>query len=328
MKNIALVVLNWNGKDLLEKFLPSLINYSPQAKIYVADNASTDTSVTFIKQNFPTVEVIINESNFGYAQGYNEALKHVNEPILGLINSDIEVTPNWLDPIENVFKSKNEVAIVQPQIADYKNKEKYEYAGAAGGFIDKFGFAYCRGRLFDTLEPKDIYSSDYIFWASGACMFIRKNVFNELKGFDSDFFAHQEEIDFCWRAYNLGYKVYYCAESTVYHVGGATLQQGNPQKTFLNFRNNLCMMAKNLPANQLFPIIFVRLSLDGIAGVRFLLQGKLSHLWAVFTSHFAFYSLLPKMLKKRNTLQSKDYYKVNSIVFKYFVNGIKKYKDI
>lgn len=328
MKKIALVVLNWNGKDLLEKFLPTLVNYSPQAKIYIADNASTDSSVAFLKATYPELEIIQNKSNYGYAAGYNEALKFVNEPILCLINSDIEVTPHWLEPIISVFESNEDIAIVQPQIADYKQKDFYEYAGAAGGFIDKFGFAYCRGRLFEALEKKDTYPSDYIFWASGACMFIKNKVFKKIDGFDSDFFAHQEEIDLCWRAYNLGYKTYYCSESTVYHVGGATLEKGNPKKTFLNFRNNLCMLSKNVPSNKLIPIIFARLCLDGIAGVRFLLQGKLSHLWAVFTSHFAFYALLPKMLKKRVSYQKEDYFKESSIVIKYFIKGIRVYSKL
>nr|WP_317632807.1 glycosyltransferase family 2 protein [uncultured Flavobacterium sp.] len=328
MKTIALVILNWNGKSLLEKFLPTIINYSPQAQIYVADNASTDDSVAFIKQNYSSVTIIQNSDNFGYAQGYNEALTQVKEPILGLINSDIEVTPNWLTPIQNVFDTKADVAIVQPQILAYSDKNKYEYAGAGGGFIDKFGFPFCRGRLFDTLENKDIYASDYIFWASGACFFIKNEVFTSLGGFDSDFFAHQEEIDLCWRAFNKNHKAFYCAESTVYHVGGATLEQGNPHKTFLNFRNSLCMMAKNLPKSKLFPIIFIRLCLDGIAGIRFLLQGKFKHLWAVFISHFAFYARLNKMLKKRDGFSKSNYYYTNSVVYQYFVKGNKYFRDI
>lgn len=328
MKNIAIVILNWNGKNLLEKFLPSVVNYSAQAQVYVADNASTDDSVSFVKNNYPQIKIIENNQNYGYAEGYNQALRSVNEPILCLLNSDIEVTLDWLTHIDSLFNQNPEIAIIQPQILAYNDKENYEYAGAAGGFIDKYGFAYCRGRLFDTLEAKDTYTSGPIFWASGACFFIRNTVFKTLKGFDSSFFAHQEEIDLCWRAFNKNYQAYYCAESTVYHVGGATLDQVNPKKTFLNFRNNLCLLAKNLPKNKLFSIIFIRLCLDGIAGIRLFFQGKFKHVWAIVQSHFAFYKMLPSMLKNRDLLQCKDYYQTKSIVFAYFIRNVKKFSEI
>ncbi|UYW02341.1 glycosyltransferase family 2 protein [Flavobacterium agricola] len=328
MKQLALVILNWNGKNLLEQFLPSVVKYSQQAQIYVADNASTDNSVAFLQQHYPEIIIIQNDKNYGYAAGYNLALKKVEEPILCLLNSDIEVTENWLTPILNVFSEKQNVAIVQPQIADYKNKKLYEYAGAAGGFIDKYGFAYCRGRIFETLEAKNTYGSAPIFWASGACFFIKKDVFNSLQGFDTDFFAHQEEIDLCWRAYNANYQAYYCAESTVYHLGGATLQHSNPKKTFLNFRNSLCMLAKNLPKNKLFAIIFLRLCLDGLAGVRLFFKGQFAHVWAIITSHFAFYRMLSKMLKKRNGTHKESYYGSKSIIWAYFIKNITHFSNI
>jgi len=320
---ITVVILNWNGVKLLEQFLPSIVNYSPEADIYVADNASTDDSVAFVKTNFPSVQIIQNKSNLGFAEGYNEALKSVDAEIFALVNSDIEVTENWLKPILQIFENEPKTAIIQPKILDYKNKEYFEYAGAAGGFTDKYGYMFCRGRIFDTLE-KDYGQYDdncEIFWASGACFFIRSSVYKQLKGFDADFFAHQEEIDLCWRAFNKGLVIKYNAQSVVFHLGGATLQQGNPKKTFLNFRNSLLMMLKNLPKNQLFPVLFIRLILDGIAGIHFLFQGKFKHLLAIIKAHFAFYYLLPSSYKKREPFQAEIYYKTKSIIFQYYIKG-------
>lgn len=323
MKNIAVVILNWNGVQLLEQFLPTLIQYSPEADIYVADNASTDSSIAFVQQNFPTVKIIQNDSNYGFAQGYNEALKHIDAPIYALVNSDIEVTENWLQPIRITFGNEPQTAIIQPKILDYKNKSYFEYAGAAGGFIDKYGYPYCRGRIFETIE-KDYGQYDdecEIFWASGACFFIRSGVYKELNGFDDDFFAHQEEIDLCWRTINKGYTIKYNPKSVVYHVGGATLQQGNPKKTFLNFRNSLLMLTKNLPSKSLFWILFCRMILDGIAGIQFLSQGKWVHFNAIIKAHFSFYNLFSSTYKKRTKFQIKKYYRTKSIVFTYYVNG-------
>jgi GT2 family glycosyltransferase len=253
MKSIAVVILNWNGRQLLEKFLPSVLEHSPEAEIYVADNASTDDSASFLANMFPQVKLIINNKNYGYAGGYNECLKEVEEDIYVLLNSDVEVTEGWLQPVIDLFETDPETAIIQPKILDYKNKTHFEYAGAAGGFIDKYGYPFCRGRIFDTIEEdQGQYNDDsQIFWASGACFFIRKNVFRELQGFDEGFFAHQEEIDLCWRAFNKNYKARFCHNSVVYHVGGATLNNSNPQKTYLNFRNSLLMILKNVPAAKL-----------------------------------------------------------------------------
>ena len=312
---IAVVILNWNGVKLLEQFLPSIIQYSPEATIYVADNASTDASVAYINAHFPTVKIVENESNFGFAGGYNEALKHIDSEIYALVNSDIEVTENWLQPIIKTFELEPKTAIIQPKILDFKNKEYFEYAGAAGGFIDKYGYPYCRGRIFETLEKDNgqYNGTSEIFWASGACFFIRSSVYKELKGFDADFFAHQEEIDLCWRAFNFGYKAKYTSKSVVFHVGGATLNEGNPKKTFLNFRNSLLMLTKNLPNKQLIPIIFIRLCLDGLAGIQFILKGKFKHCWAIIKAHFAFYLLVNQFYKKRTPLQRNNYFKINSI---------------
>lgn len=327
---IAVVILNWNGTKLLEQFLSSVVKYSPEAEIFVADNASTDDSVAFVKANFPTVKIVENDSNFGFAQGYNEALKQIDSEIYALVNSDIEVTENWLEPIIKTFENEPKTAIIQPKILDFKRKEYFEYAGAAGGFMDKYGYMYCRGRMFETLERDNgQYNTNCeIFWASGACFFIRSSTYNELNGFDPDFFAHQEEIDLCWRAFNKGFAIKYNSQSVVYHVGGATLQQGNPMKTFLNFRNSLLMMVKNLPKRKLFPVLFVRLILDGIAGIQFLSQGKLKHLFAVLKAHFAFYWLLPKNYKKRDIFQSDSYYFTNSIIYLYFIKKVKVFNNI
>ena len=327
---IAVVILNWNGIKLLEQFLPSVILFSPEANIYVADNASTDDSIAFIRAHFPSVKIIQNKTNFGFAQGYNEALKHVDAEIYALVNSDVEVTENWLKPIIETFENEPKTAIIQPKILDFKNKEYFEYAGAAGGFIDKYGYPFCRGRLFDTLEKDNGQYDDNceIFWASGACFFIRSSIFTELKGFDTDFFAHQEEIDLCWRAFNKGHVIKYNSHSVVYHVGGATLQQANPKKTELNFRNSLLMLTKNLPKNRLLAVIFVRLVLDGIAAVQFLLQGKSKHIWAILKAHLSFYRLFYRHFKKRGEFQSEKYYKTKSIVYLYFINKIKVFSAI
>lgn len=327
---IAVVILNWNGVKLLEQFLPSVIQYSAEADIYVADNASTDDSIGFIKTNFPTVKIIQNKTNFGFAQGYNEALKSVDAEIYALVNSDIEVTENWIKPILDTFENDVKTAIIQPKILDFKRKEYFEYAGAAGGFIDKYGYPFCRGRIFETVE-KDFgqYDDDCeIFWASGACFFIRSSVYHELKGFDANFFAHQEEIDLCWRAINNGHKIKYNSKSVVYHLGGATLEKSNPKKTELNFRNSLLMLTKNLPKNKIFSILFIRLILDGMAGIQFLFNGKPSHIWAILKAHLSFYHFFSINLKKRGEFQSEKYYKTKSIVYLYFITKIKTFSSI
>lgn len=327
---IAVVILNWNGTKLLEQFLPSVLQFSPEAAIYVADNASTDDSVAFVKSNFPTVQIVPNKTNKGFAGGYNDALQHIDAEIYALVNSDIEVTENWLKPILETFESEQNTAIIQPKILDFKRKNYFEYAGAAGGFIDKYGYPFCRGRIFDTIETDDGQYDDpaEIFWASGACFFIRSSVYKELKGFDEDFFAHQEEIDLCWRAMNKGYKIKYNSGSVVYHVGGATLKQANPQKTFLNFRNSLLMLTKNLPLKKLFSVLFVRLVLDGAAGVKFIFSSQFAHCWAIIRAHFSFYRLFYKNYRKREKNQSEIYFKTKSIVYGYYVKGGTVFVDL
>jgi len=332
MLKLAVVILNWNGKDLLEKYLPFVIKYSAieNVKIYLADNASADNSVNFVKKNYPTIQIIQNKENGGFAKGYNEALKQIKADIFCLLNSDIEVTENWLQPILTTFKKEKETVIIQPKILDYKNKLSFEYAGAAGGFMDKYGYPFCRGRMFNTIEKDNGQYNDIkeIFWASGACFFIRSKTYFELHGFDEDYFAHQEEIDLCWRAQNLNKKIKYVGNSTIYHVGGATLEETNPKKTFLNFRNSLFTLVKNLPKKSLFPIIFTRLILDGIAGIKFLLELKPMHTFAIIKAHFSFYKNLSKMLKKRNgNNQKTDYYIVKNVVWNYFILSKRKFED-
>lgn len=318
---LAIVILNWNGKELLEQFLPSVLKFSKEATIYIADNASTDNSVAFIKDAYPSIKIIQNSENGGYAKGYNDALKHVDEEIYCLLNSDVEVTENWLKPILEAFDTDNKSAIIQPKILDFKDKTAFEYAGASGGFIDKFGYPYCRGRIFNTIEKDTGQYNDIkdIFWASGACFFIRKEVFRTLNGFDESFFAHMEEIDLCWKAYNLGYKSKYIGTSTIYHVGGATLNSTNPKKTYLNFRNSLFTLVKNAEGNIFF-LVLVRLILDGIAGMKFLLEFKVMHTLYIIKSHFSFYKNLPRLLKQRKSnSKEKNYYHKTSIIWHYYI---------
>lgn len=329
---IAIVILNWNGKKLLETFLPSIVNFSAEkAEIFVADNASTDDSISYVKKHFPSVNIIENDVNGGYAKGYNDALQSVEADIYCLINSDVEVTENWLSPILEVFEKEKNVAIIQPKILDYKDKAYFEYAGAGGGFIDFFGYPYCRGRVFNSLE-KDAHQFDNttkIFWASGACFFIRSKVFHDLKGFDEDYFAHQEEIDLCWRTQNLGFDIKYIGTSTVFHVGGATLQETNPHKTYLNFRNSLLNVVKNVPKKWFIIVVLSRLILDGIAGIKFFIELRPIHTFAILKAHVSFYKNLPLFLKKRKKISKKQtYFNHISIVWQYFVLGKKRFQDL
>ncbi|WP_303317793.1 glycosyltransferase family 2 protein [Flavivirga abyssicola] len=327
---IAIVILNWNGRKLLEQFLPSVIEHSKEADVYVADNASTDDSISFLKGTYPSIKIIENKENGGYAQGYNEALKDLNADVFCLLNSDVEVTKNWLLPIFETFKKEANTVIIQPKLLDYKKKDYFEYAGAAGGFIDKYGYPYCRGRIFNTIEKDSGQFNDNseIFWASGACFFIRRPVFQELNGLDKHFFAHMEEIDLCWRAKNLGYNIKYIGQSEIYHVGGATLDATNPKKTCLNFRNSLFTLTKNAKG-LLFPLILVRLILDGMAGMKFLFELKPKHTIAIIKAHFGFYYNLRRLLKQRKSIKNKiKYYQRTSIVVDYFVNKKTDYESL
>lgn len=329
---IAIVILNYNGQELLAKFLPSVVanSHRQDAEIWVVDNCSSDDSVFYVKNKFPDVSVLQNEANFGFAKGYNEALKKIQADIYCLLNSDVEVTQGWLAPVIKSFDNNDNIAAIQPKILDYKNKSKFEYAGAAGGFIDRFGYAFCRGRIFNQLEfDKGQYDSAKIFWASGACLFIRSKVFHDLGGFDEDFFAHYEEIDLCWRINNKNLQVWYEGASQVYHVGGATLGKQHPKKTFLNHRNSLLTLVKNLPIKDFLYVFPVRLTLDFIAIIHKLIYLKPAHALAILKANIHFFALLPKTLKKRTSNpKSKKHYHVNSIVWKHFALRKKRFGDL
>ncbi|MDF2552471.1 MAG: glycosyltransferase family 2 protein [Chryseobacterium sp.] len=324
-ENLAIVILNWNGKNWLEKFLPSVISYSQNAEVYVIDNFSTDDSVNFLQTQFPTVKIVRNDKNYGFAGGYNEGLKSIDAEFYCLLNSDVEVTENWVDPILDLFKKNIQIAAIQPKILSFTHKNYFEFAGAGGGLIDNLGYPYCRGRVFDDVEEdKGQYDDETeIFWASGCCLFIRSKDFWEQNGFDERFFAHQEEIDLCWRLKNSGKKIYYTGKSKVYHVGGGTLNKQSPQKTFLNIRNNLSMMLKNLPFPNLIWVLFSRMILDGAAAFYFAYKNGFSHLWAVLRGHFGFYTHIPGTLKLRQNNQIKKYYQTEWLIFKHFLGGKK-----
>lgn len=327
---IAIVILNWNGAELLQKFLPSVIENSLQTEIFVVDNASTDASLGILKKQFPTIKIVENQENGGFAKGYNQGLKKIKADVYCLLNSDVKVSPNWLLPVVEIFQNEPSVAVVQPKIRDYRRPAFFEYAGAAGGFLDAFGYPFCRGRIFDTLEEDKGQYDDKcdIFWASGACMFIRSEIFWEMNGFDENFFAHQEEIDLCWRIQKIGKQIVFEPKSVVYHLGGGTLLPESPFKVYLNFRNNLFLLLKNLPKNKLFYILFFRMVLDGVAGVRFFVQGKFSLVWAILKAHFHFYRKIMYFYKKREPERLKiNYAKEISVVYSYFVQREKYFSD-
>lgn len=333
---VAVVILNWNGKDFLERFLPSVVAHSGNALVVVADNASTDNSVAFVEKNYPAVQVLRLPSNGGYARGYNDALAQVKADYYILLNSDVEVTPGWIEPVIDLMEKDPSVAACQPKLLSWSQRTTFEYAGAAGGFIDKYGFAFCRGRIFSSFEEDIGQYNDVkeIFWATGACLFIRAELYHRAGGLDPDFFAHMEEIDLCWRIKNMGYKVMYCPASAVYHVGGGTLSKISPMKTFLNFRNNLFLICKNHAPEYFWIKLLMRGMLDGIAGLSFLLSGSGKHFVAVIRAHFSFYAQLGKTLKKRKALkkQVKAYTTTaiyrKSIVFDYFLRKKNKFSEL
>lgn len=329
---VAVVILNWNGEKLLKQFLPSVIQCSEKvATVYVADNASTDDSVSIVKNEFPSVKIIQNKSNGGYAKGYNDALKNLSEDLLVLLNNDVEVTPDWLIPIISEFKQDEKLVAAQPKILDFKNKSYFEYAGAAGGFIDQLGYPYCRGRIFNSLEKDEgqFNETKTIFWATGACLIVKNKSFKNIEGFDEEFFAHQEEIDLCWRLQSNGGSIKCIGTSAVYHVGGATLSSYDSKKTFYNFRNSLLMLLKNVNSSKVWLLLFTRLLLDGLAGVQFLFQGKWKHTLAIIKAHFSFYSLIPTYLKKRKkNITQINYYNIKSIVWEYYIRKNCTFKQL
>jgi GT2 family glycosyltransferase len=332
----AVVILNWNGKHLLEQFLPKVIACSPNAEVVVADNASSDDSVAFVRSTFPEVTIVENSRNNGYAGGYNDALACVDADYYVLLNSDIEVTPNWIEPVIRHFETDPLVGAIQPKIRAFKQRDKFEYAGAAGGYLDRLGFPFCRGRIFEECEVDRGQYDDVheIFWASGACMFVRASVFHECQGFDEMFFAHMEEIDLCWRMKNRGYKILVEPASVVFHIGGGTLSKSNWRKTYLNFRNNLELIYKNIEDKYLFRSLFMRMALDGVAAFKFLFTNGFSHFYAIVRAHLHFYRMIPTIRQKRRKLKALEHNRnstgvyMGSIVADYFIRHKKTFRDL
>ncbi len=332
---LAIVILNWNGRRHLEAFLPSVIRYSsrPDYKVVVADNHSIDDSVEFLQREYPQIELIRFKANYGFAKGYSLSLPQIRAEYYVLLNSDVEVTPDWVEPIIRFMDLHPEVGAMMPKILAQTNKEFFEYAGAAGGYIDKYGYPFCRGRILTHIEKDHGQYNDYkqIFWASGACMFMRASAYSRTGGLDGDFFAHMEEIDLCWRLKRLGYTIWYCPESVVYHVGGGTLPNDNPRKLYYNYRNSLYLLFKNLERKQFFTILIPRMLLDGVSAVVYLLQGKMAFFMSVFRAHIRFYANLSMLITKRkvfNSIIAKNEVSQifpGSVVKRFFLKGMKTF---
>ncbi len=335
---VAIVILNWNGAKLLRQFLPSVIEFSKgnSSEIIVADNGSTDESLSILRNKFPAVKIIDLKQNFGFARGYNETLRQIEADYFVILNSDVEVTAGWLESPIQLMETDKSIAAVQPKILSYNKKTHFEYAGAAGGFIDRFGYPFCRGRIFNEVEADNGQYDNVvdIFWATGACMFVRSDLFREAGGFDADFWAHMEEIDLCWRLKNRGFRIVFTPESKVYHVGGGSLSYDNPQKLYLNFRNNLWLLYKNLPSNQLFSILSGRMILDAVAAFKLLAEFNFNGIRSVLKAHFHFYKSLPTLQNKRKqaTQESSNHVttgKLNkSIVFQFYIRKRKQFSEI
>jgi len=307
MSRTAVVILNYNGEKLLRQFLPSVIQYSTQAEVIVADNGSTDQSLSILESEFQQVRIIKLDKNYGFCGGYNRALQQVDADYFVLLNSDIEVTPHWLNPMIDLLNKNPTIASVQPKVLSYHQRNLFEYAGAGGGFIDSFGYPFCRGRIFQRIEEDRGQYNDQIpiFWSTGACMMIRSNLYHQFNGLDEDFFAHMEEIDLCWKLHRADFHVYYCGRSTVYHVGAGTLGYGSPRKTYLNFRNGLSLLFKHLDTAELLYKLPIRLFLDWVAAFTFLLKGQAGNFGGVFKAHAHFIGRLGRDLAKRRTLRSR-----------------------
>lgn len=338
INKIAVVILNWNGSALMERFLPSVVRYSPEdiADVIVADNGSTDDSLDMLARKFPMVRIIRFDRNYGFAEGYNQALKQIENPYCVLLNSDVEVTPDWLDAPLQLLENDPTLVAVQPKILAEQQRDTFEYAGACGGFMDKYGYPFCRGRVFQVIEKdKGQYDTDTdILWATGASLFIRTAIYKEAGGLDSGFFAHQEEIDLCWRLRSRGYRLVCTPKSKVYHVGGGTLNAESPRKTFLNFRNNLLMLYKNLPEKELRPVMRLRFWLDYIAATKFFLCGHPRNAFAVYQARKDFHRLLPEYKLKREenqklaTLASIPELKSYSLLVQFYLKGKKHYAEL
>lgn len=333
---VTVVILNYNTQDLLEQFLPAVLNstYS-NLDVVVADNASSDNSVELVKQQFPQVRVVSMDTNRGYAGGYNQCMKDIQSKYSILLNTDVDVASDWVEPMVELAERNPVIAAIQPKILDYKKPKLFEYAGAAGGFIDKWGYPFCRGRVFDTLEPDQNQYSDErpVFWATGAALFIKTDVFHSLGGFDSSFFAHMEEIDLCWRIQNHGMEVWVQPESVVYHIGGGTLAEGSTRKYYLNYRNNLILLLKNLPSKGLWLTILGRLALDGVSAAHFLVSGKLGVIRAIIKAHWHFFGQIRSRFRERKGREFQSCsglqgFYPKSIVVQYFLKKKKTFTDL
>lgn len=326
MRDISVVILNFNGEKLLREFLPSVVKYSNEADIYVADNGSSDGSIAILRQMFPQVGVISFSVNHGFCKGYNEALRQMQSRICILLNSDVMVTQDWLVPIARLFEDHPDIDAVQPKILSYREPEKFEYAGAGGGLLDSMGYPFCRGRIFERIEHDNGQYDDEreVFWASGACMAIRAEAYHNAGGFDEDFFAHMEEIDLCWKIQRSGRKVFYTGRSTVYHLGAGTLGYGQPGKTYLNFRNNLSMLIKHLDRGELILKLPARMILDWIAALAFILKGRSANAMAILKAHTSIVKSWSQIVRKRKALRARfpDYPRRNIyrglILFRYW----------
>lgn len=335
MKKTAIVILNWNGIEYLRMFLGTVVKYSAdhETEICVADNGSTDGSPDWIRENFKEVRLIRFDRNYGFAEGYNRAIAQIEAEYFVLINSDIEVTGGWLKPLLSFMEQNKDAAACQPKILSYERKEYFEHAGAAGGFIDKFGYPLCRGRILNITEKDEGQYNNQtdIFWSSGACMIVRRESWEKCGGFDADFFAHMEEIDLCWRFNKIGYRVGFVPGSVVYHVGGGSLRYDSPFKIYLNFRNSLFMLYKNLPDDRLSSVLFLRRLLDGLAAVIFLLTGKFSYFKCVWNAHISYYRSMSTLKQKRAMIRklgegrSGELILNKSIVFEFYVKGNRTY---
>lgn len=306
MLRTKVVILNWNGRGHLSRFLPSVVANTPrEAEVVVADNGSTDDSLAFLRDNFPTVGIVALDKNYGYAGGYNKALEQLDADLFILLNSDVETPEGWCEPLVDYMMQNPDVAAAMPKILAYNDKERFEYAGACGGFIDGFGYPFCRGRILSTVEKDEGQYDDArdIFWASGACLAFRADVFSTCGGFDADFFAHMEEIDLCWRAASAGWRISVVPQSAVYHLGGGTLASNNPRKTYLNFRNNLAMLYKNLSSASLWWVLIARMMLDGLSAMVYLITGKPKLFTAVFSAHIDFWKMLSSLRLKRRAIR-------------------------
>jgi GT2 family glycosyltransferase len=335
---IAVVILNWNGRHYLQQFLPSICRYSdvPGTEIIVADNGSTDDSAAFLRDSFPMVRVIEFDHNYGFAMGYCKALEMVQAAYYVLLNSDVEVTENWLVPLLDAMETNPELGACMPKLMAFDRKEYFEYAGASGGYIDRFGYPFCRGRILNVLEKDTGNYDDYrnIFWASGASMFVRASAYKKAGGLDGEFFAHMEEIDLCWRMHRVGYSIAVVPASLVYHVGGGTLPNNTPRKLYLNYRNNLFLLFKNLPVFQLVPVVLIRMVLDGMSALVYLSSGSGSFFIAVIRAHLAFYRRIPLLIKLRSQLKGKirtgkiDEIYPGSIIFDFFVRQRRYFREL